>query len=133
MSNVKSGQNINQADSQQETEQPAQEATMAAADAPASKPSSTPVADSMRRKLEQQLAPTRLVIKDESEKHASHASRMGSASDSGETHFSMEIVSSKFEGLTSIKRHRLVYSILDEEMGNPVHALTLVTKTPAEV
>ena len=38
----------------------------------------------------------------------------------------------RFEGLTSIKRHRLVYQILDAEMGNPIHALSLVTKTPKE-
>ncbi len=38
----------------------------------------------------------------------------------------------RFEGLTSIKRHRLVYQIIDAEMGNPVHALSLVTKTPKE-
>lgn len=40
----------------------------------------------------------------------------GSAGYSGETHFNVEVVSSRFEGLTSIKRHRLVYQILDEEM-----------------
>lgn len=71
-------------------------------------------------------------IIDESYKHAGHAGFKGSAGYSGETHFFVEIVSSKFEGLTSIKRHRLVYSIIDEEMGSPVHALSLVTKTPAE-
>ena len=38
----------------------------------------------------------------------------------------------RFEGLTSIKRHRLVYSILEEELRSPVHALSLITKTPAE-
>jgi sulfur transfer protein SufE/stress-induced morphogen len=95
--------------------------------------SSTPVADGMRRKLQEALDPVTLVIRDDSSKHAGHADRMGVASGTGETHFSMEIVSAKFEGLTSIKRHRLVYSILDDDMTNgPVHALTLVTKTPQE-
>ena len=32
--------------------------------------------------------------------------KSGSASSSGETHFTLDIVSAKFEGLTSIKRHR---------------------------
>ena len=96
-------------------------------------PSSTPVADGMRRKLQEALDPVTLVIRDDSSKHAGHADRMGVATGTGETHFSMEIVSAKFEGLTSIKRHRLVYSILDDDMTNgPVHALTLVTKTPQE-
>lgn len=40
----------------------------------------------------------------------------GSAQYSGETHFNVEVVSSRFEGLTSIKRHRLVYQILEAEM-----------------
>lgn len=93
----------------------------------------TTVAESMRRKLEEALEPTLLVIRDESSKHAGHAERMGVAKGTGETHFSMEITSSKFEGLTSIKRHRLVYSILEEEMSKgPVHALSLVTKTTNE-
>ena len=60
------------------------------------------------------------------------AGHRGSASYSGETHFNLELVSSCFEGLTSIKRHRLVYQILEEEMRSPVHALSLITKTPAE-
>lgn len=56
----------------------------------------------------------------------------GSAGYSGETHFTVEVVSPAFDGLTSIKRHRLVYGILAEELRSPVHALSLITKTPAE-
>lgn len=93
--------------------------------------SSTPVGDSIRRKLEQELEPTKLVILDESSRHANHSERMGSASQ-GETHFTIEIVSDKFQGLTSIKRHRLVYAILEEELEGSVHALSLVTKTSEE-
>jgi BolA-like protein 1 len=99
---------------------------------PPASSSFTPVKDSMRRKLEGRLSPLRLTITDESYKHAGHAGvkDLGSG---GETHFTMEIVSAAFEGLTSLKRHRLVYGVLDEEMGQgPVHALSLVTKTPAE-
>ncbi len=95
--------------------------------------SNTPVADSMRRKLTEQLEPTLLNIVDESNKHAGHAGRMGVAPGTGETHFIVEVTSEKFEGLTSLKRHRLVYSIVDDEVSNgPVHALSLVTKAPSE-
>lgn len=45
-----------------------------------------------------------------------NAGYRGSAGYSGETHFNVEVVSSRFEGLTSIKRHRLVYQILEAEM-----------------
>lgn len=48
--------------------------------------------------------------------HPTSPGYRGSAGYSGETHFNVEVVSSRFEGLTSIKRHRLVYQILDEEM-----------------
>lgn len=56
----------------------------------------------------------------------------GRAGYSGETHFDVAVVSPRFEGLTSIKRHRLVYQLLEEELRSPVHALSLVTQTPAE-
>ena len=94
--------------------------------------STSPVADSMRRKLQEDLTPLKLEIVDESHQHAGHGHYKGTAQYSGETHFSMTIVSEKFVGMTSLKRHRLVYSIVDEEFGNPVHALTLVTQTPEE-
>eukprot|EP00967_Tisochrysis_lutea_P084414 scaffold117974_cov22-Tisochrysis_lutea.AAC.2 len=54
------------------------------------------------------------MIKDDSASHASHAARMvapGTAGSSGETHFTVHIVSPKFEGLTLVKRQRLVYSV----------------------
>ena len=98
--------------------------------------STTPVADSIRRKLRAELSPKRLEIIDESHRHAGHAERMigrnGAASGTGETHFMVDIVSEAFEGLSSLKRHRLVYNILQEEMAGPVHAMSLVTKTPSE-
>lgn len=94
--------------------------------------SPSPVQDSIRRKLESALEPVRLDVRDDSHKHAGHAAYKGKAGYSGETHFSVEVVSARFEGLSSIKRHRLVYQILDEEMKESVHALALVTKTPTE-
>jgi BolA protein len=71
-------------------------------------------------------------VVDESNKHRGHSGHRGSATYSGETHFAVAVVSEKFRGLTSLKRHRLVYGILSEEVGSPVHALTLVTQTPEE-
>ena len=54
----------------------------------------------------------RLQIDDESAKHSHHAAmRAGSASGSGETHFKITIASSAFEGLSSLKRHRRIYSV----------------------
>lgn len=47
-------------------------------------------------------------------------------------HYKALIVSPAFEGKLLIKRHRLVYAALEEEMKGPIHALTLETLTPAE-
>jgi BolA protein len=88
----------------------------------------TTVAESMRRKLTEALAPTRLAIVDESQRHAGHAG----ARPEGETHFRIEIVSASFAGLSRIERQRLVHRVLATELAAPVHALSLATSTPEE-
>ena len=89
-----------------------------------------PVAEGMREKLESHLRPLELTIVDDSRKHAGHAGVEGLRG--GETHFNIKVVSSTFENKPMITRHRLVYSILDVELREGVHALKLSTKTPAE-
>jgi stress-induced morphogen len=44
-------------------------------------------------------------------------------------HFEVEVISDEFEGVTLIKRHRMIYDALGEKMDGPIHALTLETKT----
>ena len=88
----------------------------------------TTVAESMRRKLTEALAPTRLAIIDELHRHAGHAG----ARPEGETHFRIEIVSASFAGLSRIERQRLVHRVLATELADPVHALSLATSTPEE-
>jgi stress-induced morphogen len=81
-------------------------------------------------KLEQELNPSLLQIRDDSRKHAGHAAMKGL--NPSETHFAVSIVSSAFEKKPLVQRHKLVYSILDQEMKAGLHALQLQTKTPAE-
>lgn len=71
---------------------------------------------------------------DESGKHAHHAGvrSMGKAGQKGETHFALSIVSPRFQGLSTLKRHRLVYASLAEELAGSVHALQMNTQTPEE-
>ncbi len=88
----------------------------------------TGVAESMRRKLTEALAPTRLAIVDESHRHAGHAG----ARPEGETHFLIEIVSASFSGLSRVERQRLVHRVLAAELAGRVHALSLATSTPEE-
>ena len=88
----------------------------------------TTVAETMRQKLTEALAPTHLVIIDESRRHAGHAG----ARPEGETHFRIEVVSEKFAGLSRIERQRLVHQVLATELAGRVHALSLATRAPQE-
>ncbi len=84
--------------------------------------------ETILQKLTASLAPSALEIEDESARHAGHSgSRPG-----GETHFSVRIVSTAFEGLTRVQRQRLVYKSLAQEMKGAIHALALTTLTPHE-
>ncbi|KAK9828876.1 hypothetical protein WJX72_002518 [[Myrmecia] bisecta] len=98
----------------------------------AAETSNTPVQDSMRRKLTEALKPSKLVIEDQSSQHAGHVGSRMKTGYSGETHFRVSIVSAEFEGANTVKRHRLVYQLLAEELAGTVHALSLETQTPAE-
>ena len=51
-----------------------------------------------------------------------------------ETHFKVVVVSSKFDDVKGLGRHRIVNSILAKEIATegPVHALSIVAKTPAQ-
>jgi BolA family transcriptional regulator, general stress-responsive regulator len=82
----------------------------------------------IRRKLADRLAPTRIEVSDESHRHAGHAG----ARPEGETHFTVTIVSASFAGLSRVARQRLVYATLAEELATGVHALSLKTLTPDE-
>eukprot|EP01023_Acetabularia_acetabulum_P003344 TRINITY_DN11409_c1_g1_i9.p2 TRINITY_DN11409_c1_g1~~TRINITY_DN11409_c1_g1_i9.p2 ORF type:complete len:139 (+),score=7.36 TRINITY_DN11409_c1_g1_i9:2-418(+) len=86
----------------------------------------------LQKKLSEGLNPKFLNIMDESSKHSGHAAMKNFDSPSGETHFRIQIVSQEFEGQNTVKRHRIVYGLLSEELKGPVHALSLETKTPEE-
>jgi len=86
------------------------------------------VAETIRRKLTERLAPMRLVILDESHRHAGHVG----ARPEGETHFAVTITSPAFAGLGRVARQRLVYETLKDELASRVHALSLTTLTPDE-
>ncbi|ERN09393.1 hypothetical protein AMTRI_Chr09g12550 [Amborella trichopoda] len=87
-------------------------------------------ASRMKQKLQTALEASVLEIEDVSYQHAGHAGVKGDAT---ETHFNVKIVSPKFEGQSLVKRHRLVYDLLTEELQSGLHALSIVAKTPQEV
>ena len=52
----------------------------------------------------------------------------------GEGKFVAEVVSTAFEGLPTIKRHKMVYASVNEPIATgELHALTIIAKTPAEL
>jgi stress-induced morphogen len=48
----------------------------------------------------------------------------------GGDHFRAEVVSNRFEGLSRIQQHKLVYDVFGAEVGGPIHALSIKTSTP---
>lgn len=77
--------------------------------------------------LREALAPTHLVVRDDSALHAGHA---GAASGGG--HYDVTIVSERFAGLARIARHRLVYDALRGLFPAQIHALAVNAQTPQE-
>jgi stress-induced morphogen len=48
----------------------------------------------------------------------------------GGDHFRAEVESGRFEGLSRIDQHKLVYDVFGNEIGGAIHALSLKTSTP---
>ena len=93
-----------------------------------SAPASSPRAARIRDLLNAALAPGVLELTDESALHAGHA---GAAS--GGSHFRVKIVSSRFEGLRLVMRHRLVYDSVHDMMHTEIHALAITALAPSEL
>ncbi len=80
----------------------------------------------IRKALEDAFAPERLLVTDDSHRHVGHA---GAAD--GRGHFSVEIVSGAFSGLTALARHRAVYAALVQMLDTDIHALSIDASAPA--
>jgi stress-induced morphogen len=48
----------------------------------------------------------------------------------GGDHLRAEVVYGGFDGLSRIQQHKLVYDVFGDEIGGPIHALSLKTTTP---
>jgi stress-induced morphogen len=51
----------------------------------------------------------------------------------GGDHFRATVTAAAFEGCSRIEQHRLVYAVFGEEIGGPIHALSLKTQTPSTI
>jgi len=73
------------------------------------------------------LEPEELHVVDDSHRHAGHA---GAAD--GRGHFTVLLVSKRFAGLSTLRRHRLVYEVVGDMMTTDVHALSIQAIAPGE-
>ena len=87
----------------------------------------SPTVEQIRLALESQLRPVSLEIVDDSAQHAGHAG----AREGG--HFRVVLVAELFNGRSQLERHRLVYAAVAPLMGQGVHALSIIARTPNEI
>ncbi len=73
------------------------------------------------------LQPERVEVTDDSHQHAGHA---GAAD--GRGHFTVLVVSKRFAGLSTLRRHRLVYDAVGDMMTTDLHALSIQALAPGE-
>jgi BolA family transcriptional regulator, general stress-responsive regulator len=86
------------------------------------------VEDQITEKLRQAFAPVSLEVINDSGRHRGHAGSPGT----GESHFTIKVVSASFAGKSRLERHRMVNDVLAEELKGPVHALAISALTPEE-
>ncbi len=78
----------------------------------------------IEKKLGEALVPAHLEVVNESGMH--------NVPPGSETHFKVLVVSSAFEGLSLVDRHRRVNATLRDELREGVHALSIRALTPAQ-
>lgn len=92
-----------------------------------------PIAQKIREKLTGALSPERIVIEDDSARHAGHHHEGGvDARPGGESHLNLTVVAAAFEGQGRLQRQRVITGLLREELAGPVHALSICALTPDE-
>ena len=74
-----------------------------------------PTTDELKQRIEQALPGSDVQVEDLT---------------GGGDHFRAEVVSDRFDGLSRIEQHKLVYDVFGNEIGGAIHALSLKTSTP---
>jgi len=81
-----------------------------------------PTAEALHATLQQCFAPQLLEVLDESAAHAGHA---GANAHGFGSHFRVRIASERFQGLSRVAAHRLVYDALRPYIDAGLHALAI--------
>jgi BolA protein len=87
-----------------------------------------PLAQEIAQLLSAAFTPTQLEVINDSAKHSGHSGDDGS----GESHFTVEIESAAFAGVTRLQRQRMVNAALGDIPGQRVHALAIKARAPGE-
>jgi len=83
----------------------------------------------IRKKLTEAFAPAALEVVNDSHRHAGHAGSPGT----GESHFTIKVVSAAFAGKSRLERHRMVNQALAAELAGKIHALAVTALAPDEI
>lgn len=87
-----------------------------------------PIQTEMEMLLTAAFAPTHLAVINDSASHSGHMGDDGS----GESHFTVEIESVAFAGVSRVMRQRMVNRALGDLPGQRVHALAIKARVPDE-
>lgn len=84
------------------------------------------ISERLTEDLKTALAAEHVEVIDQSHRHRGHAGALEGG------HFDAVIVSTRFEGMGLVERHRAVYAALGDLAERRVHALAIETFTPEE-
>ena len=73
-----------------------------------------PTAEELKRRIEVSIPDARVEVVD---------------LNGGGDHFRATVVSPVFQGKSRIEQHRMVYDVFGDEVGGPIHALSITTRT----
>ncbi len=76
-----------------------------------------PSANDLKERIEQALPGARVAVEDLT---------------GGGDHFRAEVQSDRFDGLSRLQQHKLIYDVFGDEVGGPIHALSIKTSTPGD-
>jgi len=79
--------------------------------------------EEVKVKINNKLSPEQILLIDNSYLHSKHKSF-----DSNKYHFKLIIKSEKLKNMKKIDAHKVIFSILNEEMKNKIHALEIEIK-----
>ena len=76
--------------------------------------------DKIKAKISKEFEPEKILLIDNSHLHTKHKSF-----DPAKLHLKLIIKSEKFKNMSKIESHRAIFSILDDEIKNKIHALEI--------